>query len=166
MTQPNATPTLSTWQNSDPRLAVGHASPPKNDISLVLRSERDYEQAKSELAFLEEKYSEVSANDLEAFHQRMSELATAISSYEGKVTTSIKLIDDPLKYNATLFQECAQEPLLIRDGDSGDVVTQYSAPEGGWTLTAVQERAKNHPCQSLDNVDATVGSWWLGSTEI
>ncbi|KFA99512.1 hypothetical protein [Vibrio sp. ER1A] len=166
MTQPNATPTLSTWQNSDPRFAVGHESSPKNDISLVLRSEHDYEQAKSELAFLEEKYSEVSANDLEAFHQRMSELATAISSYEGKVTTSIKLIDGPLKYNTALFQECAQKPLLIRDGDSGDVVTQYSAPEGGWTLTAVQERAKNHPCQSFDNFDATVGSWWLGSTEI
>ncbi|NOI26793.1 hypothetical protein, partial [Vibrio mediterranei] len=103
MTHPNATPTLSTLQNSDPRFAVGHASPPKNDISLVLRSERDYEQAKSERAFLEEKYSEVSASDLDAFRLRMSELATAILSYEGKVTTSIKLIDDPLKYNTALF---------------------------------------------------------------
>ncbi|AYV24980.1 hypothetical protein [Vibrio mediterranei] len=34
MTQPNATPTLSTLQNSDPRFAVGHVSPPKNDISV------------------------------------------------------------------------------------------------------------------------------------
>jgi hypothetical protein len=166
MTRQKPTLTLSKLNSATNVSTLELESSPKNDISLVLRSEHDYEQAKSELAFLEEKYSEVSANDLEAFHQRMSELATAISSYEGKVTTSIKLIDDPLKYNTALFQECAQKPLLIRDGDSGDVITQYSAPEGGWTLTAVQERAKNHPCQSLDNFDAIVGSWWLGSTEI
>ncbi|KFA99522.1 hypothetical protein [Vibrio sp. ER1A] len=36
MTQPNTTPTLSTMQNSDPRLAVGHESSPKNDISVEL----------------------------------------------------------------------------------------------------------------------------------
>ncbi|MGX9523002.1 hypothetical protein ACWX0P_30210 [Vibrio mediterranei] len=166
MTRQKPTLTLSKLNSATNVSTLELESSPKNDISLVLRSEHDYEQAKSELAFLEEKYSEVSANDLEAFHQRMSELATAISSYEGKVITSIKLIYDPLKYNTALFQECAQKPLLIRDGDSGDVVTQYSAPEGGWTLTAVQERAKNHPCQSFDNFDATVGSWWLGSTEI
>ncbi|MGX9522526.1 hypothetical protein ACWX0P_27530 [Vibrio mediterranei] len=33
MTQPNTTPTFSTCKNSDPRLAVGHVSSPKNDIS-------------------------------------------------------------------------------------------------------------------------------------
>jgi hypothetical protein len=42
MTQPNATPTLSTWQNSDPRIAVGHESSPKNDISVELRSQQGF----------------------------------------------------------------------------------------------------------------------------
>ncbi|MCG9790732.1 hypothetical protein L1D61_26795 [Vibrio mediterranei] len=47
-----------------------------------------------------------------------------------------------MRYSATLFQESVQEPLHTRDGGSGDVVTQYFVPEGGWTLTTVQSVPK------------------------
>ncbi|MCW8349171.1 hypothetical protein MD535_24600 [Vibrio sp. ZSDZ65] len=202
MTQPNATPTLSTLQNSDPRFAVGHASPPKNDISrsrallanfewnvkefdvsihtevfvscdghpfdeddkktnwrvcaweksvneeqagsvvlhkcgnakearalvnaviesgmtfaddgisLVLHSERDYEQAKAELAFLKENLSELSASDIDAFYQRVAELSHAIEIWESIQTEPGFTI---AKDSNITPQELAQSGFVMKD---------------------------------------------------
>ncbi|WP_051867674.1 hypothetical protein [Vibrio sp. ER1A] len=90
----------------------GLASSPKNDISLVLRSERDYEQAKAELAFLEENLSELSASDIDAFYQRVAELSHAIEIWESIQTEPGFTI---AKDSNITPQELAQSGFVMKD---------------------------------------------------
>ncbi|CAH1534245.1 hypothetical protein THF1D04_370007 [Vibrio owensii] len=48
----------------------------------MLRTEYEYQQAKNELAYLEENFSEVCAHQLEDFYERMADLYQAIDVYE------------------------------------------------------------------------------------
>lgn len=79
MAQQNSTLTLPKMPNSDQRFAVGHESSPKNDSSLVLHSDCEYQDAKLELAFLEDK-----DNEMTAFYVRVADLSNAIKRYENQ----------------------------------------------------------------------------------
>ncbi|HBC3544409.1 TPA: hypothetical protein KD020_003751 [Vibrio parahaemolyticus] len=85
MTRQNSTLTLSKSQSATSVSTLELSSPPKNDSSLVLRTSEEYRRAKSELAFLEEKHSEVSASDMEAYLDDMTRLFTAIRHYENSL---------------------------------------------------------------------------------
>ena len=90
MTRQNPNLTLPKCQTATNVSPLEHESSPKNDSSLVLRTEYDCQQAKKELAYLEENFSEVSAHQLDVFYERMGDLCQAIGVYENRGFTIAK----------------------------------------------------------------------------
>lgn len=84
MTRQNPNLTLPKCQTATNVSPLERESPPTNDSSLVLRTEYEYQQAKKELAYLEENFSEVSAPQLDDFYERMADLYQAIDVYENR----------------------------------------------------------------------------------
>ncbi|EGQ8101907.1 hypothetical protein MW344_003738 [Vibrio parahaemolyticus] len=76
-------------------------NPQTTNSALVIETQAEFDKAQSELAFLEEKHSEVSAEDIDAYLARMADLSNAITVYE--CLSNLKAVEIDIKNNAESF---------------------------------------------------------------
>lgn len=76
-------------------------NPQATNPALVIETQAEFDKAQSELAFLEERRSEVGAEDIDAYLARMSDLLKAIAVYECLI--NLKAVEADIKTNAQSF---------------------------------------------------------------
>ncbi|HHY0497210.1 hypothetical protein JL857_20790 [Vibrio parahaemolyticus] len=77
-------------------------NPQATNPALVIETQAEFDKAQSELAFLEERRSEVGAEDIDAYLARMTELLNAIAVYECLI--NLKAVEADIKTNGQSFE--------------------------------------------------------------